>query len=144
MEVIMQETTRPGAGRKFPASPVPFMPFLDLAAIGVETQLKAWQAYQIEGARFVANRMHANLECLRALGGCTNAPAMTECCRDWLETARKEYTEEWGRLLGTASALGFADMAAFGQMCGKKTRVPTPADEPARHPQVSSRLQAAA
>jgi hypothetical protein len=64
MEVIMQETTRPGAGMKFPASPVPFMPFLDLAVIGVETQLKAWQAYQVEGARFVAKRMHANLECL--------------------------------------------------------------------------------
>ncbi|MET0689103.1 MAG: hypothetical protein ABWY38_07905 [Methyloceanibacter sp.] len=60
----MRETTRPG-GVKFPASPVPFLPFLDLAVIGVETQLKAWQAYQVEGARFVANRMHANLECLR-------------------------------------------------------------------------------
>jgi hypothetical protein len=144
MEVIMQETTRPGAGMKFPASPVPFMPFLDLAVIGVETQLKAWQAYQVEGARFVANRMRANLECLRALGRCTDAPAMTECGRDWFETARKDYSEEWGRLLGTASALGFADMAAFGQLFDQKTKAPAPADEPARHPQVSSKFQAAA
>ena len=73
----MQETTRPGAGMKFPASPVSFMPFLDLAVIGVETQLKAWQAYQVEGARFVANRMQANLECLGALGHCTDAPTLT-------------------------------------------------------------------
>ena len=140
----MQETARPRAGMKRPASPIPFMPFLDLAVIGVETQLKAWQAYQVEGARFVANRMHANLECLRALGRCTDAPAMTECCRDWVETARKDYAEEWRRLLGAASALGFADMAAFGQLFGQKLRVPAPADEPARHPQVSSKLQAAA
>jgi hypothetical protein len=53
---------------KFPASPVSFLPFLDLAVISVETQLKAWQANQVEGARFVANRKHANLECLRTLG----------------------------------------------------------------------------
>jgi hypothetical protein len=144
MEVIMQETTRPGAGMKFPASPVPFMPFLDFAAIGVETQLKPWQAYQVEGVRFVANRMHANLECLRALGRCTDAPAMTACCRDWFETARRDYAEEWSRLLGTAPALGFADMAAFGQMFGQKTRAFAPADEPAHHPQVSSKFQAAA
>jgi hypothetical protein len=124
--------------------PIPLVPFLDLAVIGVETQLKAWQAYQVEGARFVAKRMHANLECLRALGRCHDASTMTECCRDWIETARKDYSEEWGRLLGTASALGFADMAAFGQVFGKKMTVPTPAGEPARHPQVSSTFQEAA
>ena len=129
---------------KFPASPVPFLPFLDLAVISVETQLKAWQANQVEGARFVANRMHANLECLRTLGRCADALAITAFCRDWIETARKDYSEEWGRLLGTASALGLTDMAAFGQLFGQKTRVSAPADEPARHPQVSSKFQAAA
>jgi hypothetical protein len=144
MEVIMQETTRPGAGMKLPASPIPFMPFLDLAVSSMETQLKAWQAYQVEGARFVAKRMHADLECLRAVSRCQDASAITECCRDWLETARKDYGEEWGRLLGTASALGFADMAAFGQLFGKKMTVPVPSGEPARHPQVSSKFQEAA
>lgn len=139
----MQDTTRPGAGMKFPASPTPFMPFLDLAVIGVETQLKAWQAYQVEGARFVAKRMHANLECLRTLGHCADAPAMTDCCRDWFETARKDYAEEWGRLVGTASALGFADMAAFGQLFGQKVRATLP-EEPARQPRVPSKLQEAA
>lgn len=140
----MQETTRPGAGMKFPASLTPFMPFLDLAVIGVETQLKAWQAYQVEGARFVAKRIHANLECLRALGRCTDAPAVSECCRDWLETARKDYGEEWGRLLGTTSALGFADMAAFGQLFDQKMKAATPREEPVRQPRAPSKLQEAA
>jgi len=40
--------------------------------------------------------------------------------------------------------LGFTDMAAFGQLFGQKTRVSALADEPARHPQVSSKFQAAA
>lgn len=140
----MQETTRPGAGMKLPTSPIPFMRFLDLAVIGVETQLKAWQALQVEGSRFVAKRMHANLECLRALSRCTEASAMTECCREWFETARKDYSDEYSRLVGTAPALGFADMAAFGQLFGKKVTVPAPAGEPARHPQVPSTFQEAA
>ncbi len=139
----MQETTRPGAGMKFPASPTPFMPFLDLAVIGFETQLKAWQAYQVEGARFVAKRMHANLECLRALGHCDDASAVSECCRDWYETARKDYGEEWGRLLGTASALGFADVAAFGQLFGPKTKAAAP-EEPVRERRMPSKFQEAA
>jgi hypothetical protein len=144
MEAIMQETTHPDAGSRFPASPTPFLPFLDLAVVGVETQLKAWQAYQVEGARFVAKRMHANLECMRALGRCGDAPEMTDCCRAWFETARNDYSEELGRLLGTASALGFADMAAFGQLFGQKMKDATLPEEPARQPRVPSRLQEAA
>lgn len=138
----MQEPSRASAGMKFPASPTPFLPFLDLAIIGVETQLKAWQAYQVEGARFVAKRMHANLECLRALGRCGEAPALAECCHAWFEGARKDYAEEWGRLLGTASALGVADIAAFGQLLNQPAA--TRLDEPEGHPQISSKLQAAA
>jgi hypothetical protein len=51
-------------------------PFLDLAVTGLEAQLKFWQAFQVEGARFVAKRMRNNLEHLRSLGHCCEAEAM--------------------------------------------------------------------
>ena len=49
----------------------PSQPLLDLTIAGLETQLKAWQAYQVEGAHFIAKRLRANLELMRALGHCT-------------------------------------------------------------------------
>jgi hypothetical protein len=66
-EAIMQESIR--AEKQSPLS----NPLLDLAVAGLEAQLKAWQAYQVEGTRFVARRMHTNLEHLRALGHCCDA-----------------------------------------------------------------------
>src|SRR3989304_2711774 len=73
-------------------------PLLDLAVAGLEAQLKAWQAYQVEGTRFVANRMRANLEHLRALGHCCDAPSMGECQRTRLGDIQKDDAEECGRL----------------------------------------------
>jgi hypothetical protein len=63
-------------------------PLLDLAVAGVEAQLKAWQAYQVEGTHFVAKRMRANLELLRSLGHCCEVQSMGDCQRAWLHAKR--------------------------------------------------------
>ena len=55
---------------------------LDFWTEGGEAQLKTRQAYQVEGTRFVAKRMLANLELMRALGHCGEAQSMGECQRE--------------------------------------------------------------
>ena len=125
-------------------------PLLDVAVAGGEAQLKAWQAYQVEGTRFVAKRMRANLEFLRALGHCGEVQSMGECQWAWLRDVRKDYAEEWSRIVGTTFALGFTDLAAMGGIIGQRTAQaspqsqPEPQSKPQSPPQVQSRLPAAA
>ncbi len=116
-------------------------PLFDLAVAGAETQLKAWQAYQVEGTRFVAKRLRANLAFLRSLGHCKDVPAMGECQRNWFADCRKDYAEEWGRIMGTSFALGFADLAGKGWLIGSPVTSsepqqfdPRPAQAPAATP----------
>ncbi|MBM3543498.1 MAG: hypothetical protein FJX44_03180 [Alphaproteobacteria bacterium] len=94
-------------------------PILDLAIAGVEMQMKAWQAYQIESARFVAKRLQANLAFLQSVGHCGDAAAMSECQRVWFADCRKDYAEKWGRLIGTSFALGLTDLAGLGRFTGR-------------------------
>jgi hypothetical protein len=96
-------------------------PFLDLAVTGLEAQLKSWQAYQVESARFVAKRMRNNLEHLRALGHCCEARAMGECQLAWVREIQKDYAEEFARLAATAFTLGIADMTGLGWLFGQRT-----------------------
>ena len=103
-----------------------FNPLLDLAILGLETQLKAWQTYQVEGTRFVANRMRANLEYLRALGHCCDTRSMGECHRKWLGDIQKDYAEEWGRITATHFAVGFGDLASFGWLFGQRAPKQSP------------------
>jgi hypothetical protein len=123
-------------------------PLLDLAVAGLEAQLKAWQAYQVEGTRFVANRMRANLEHLRALGHCCDAQSMGECQRTWLRDVQKDYAEECGRVAATTFALGFTDLVGLGWLFGQRTAAgspqPQPAPQPGSQPKSRSSLQAAA
>ncbi len=96
-------------------------PLLDLAVTGLEAQLKFWQAFQVEGARFVAKRMRNNLEHLRALGHCCEAEAMAECQLAWVREIQKDYAEECARLAATAFTLGIADLTGLGWLFGQRT-----------------------
>jgi hypothetical protein len=95
-------------------------PFVDFATICLELQLKAWQAYQVEGTAFVARRMHADLEHLRKLGHCCEAGSVATCQLAWLRDIQKDYAEEWGRLSATTFALGFSDLARLGSLFGPR------------------------
>ena len=123
-------------------------PLLDLAVAGLEAQLKAWQAYQVEGTHFVAKRMRANLQHLRALGHCCDDQSTGECQRVWLRECRKDYAEECGRIAATNFALGFTDLAGlgwlFGQRMSKTSPQPQPEPQPRSQPKSQSSLQAAA
>src|SRR3990170_2168165 len=83
-EAIMQESMRAEKQSRLSN------PLLDLAIAGLEAQLKAWQAYQVEGTHFVARRMRSNLQHLQALGHCCDAPSMGECQRAWLGNLQKD------------------------------------------------------
>jgi len=141
-EAIMQEPIRAEKQSRLSN------PLLDLAVAGLEAQLKAWQAYQVEGTRFVANRMRANLEHLRALGHCCDAQSMGECQRTWLRDVQKDYAEECGRVAATTFALGFTDLAGLGWLFGHRTAAgsspPQPVPQPGPQPKSQSSLQAAA
>jgi hypothetical protein len=91
-------------------------PLFDLAIAGLEAQLKAWQAYQVEGTRFVSKRLRSNLEHLRALGHCCDMQSTGECQRAWLKDIQKDCTEEWGRVAATSFALAFGELSAFGSL----------------------------
>ncbi len=91
-------------------------PLLDFATAMAEAQLKYWQAYQVEGAAFVAKRMRADLEFLRALGHCGDPQAIAECQWSWLGDVRKDYAEEFARLTGTTLALGISEIAPMGSV----------------------------
>lgn len=108
----MQESTRAGGEAKSRLS----NPLLDLAIASLETQLKAWHAYQVEGTRFIAKRMRENLHYLRALGHCCDVQSSMECQRDWFRHCQKDYAEEWGRLVATSFALGFGELSSFGSL----------------------------
>jgi hypothetical protein len=120
MEAMMQNSIHT-KGKKQSRLP---NPIIDLAIASVEMQLKAWQAYQIECARFVAKRLQANLALLQSLGHCGDVAAMNECQRVWFANCRKDYAEEWGRLIGTNFALGFTDLAGLGRFVGQTATRP--------------------
>jgi hypothetical protein len=140
----MQESIRAGGETEFRLP----NPLLDLAIASLEAQLKAWQAYQVEGTRFVAKRMRCNLEHLRALGHCGDFQSTGECQRAWLSEFQKDYTEEWGRIVATTFALGFGELSGFGCLFGqrvtKESPEPQPAPQPSHRPKSQSSLQAAA
>lgn len=96
-------------------------PFLDLAVTGLEAQLKFWQAFQVEGAHFVAKRLRNDLEHLRALGHCCETQAMGQCQLAWVKETQRDYAEEFARLAATAFTLGFADLTGLGWLFGKRT-----------------------
>jgi hypothetical protein len=89
-------------------------PLLDVVIACAEGQLKFWQAYQVEGAMFIAKRMRADLEFLRSLGHCGDVQSISECQWTWMGNWRKDYAEECGRLAGTTFALGVSDIAPMG------------------------------
>ncbi|HUU66149.1 MAG TPA: hypothetical protein VMW57_02555 [Methyloceanibacter sp.] len=95
-------------------------PFLDLATVTAEAQLKFWEAYQVEGSMFVAKRMRADLEHMRALGHCSDAQAIGECQMAWFSDLRKDYAEEMARLAGTVFSLGVSGMAPLGGLFTKR------------------------
>ena len=95
-------------------------PLLDLSVLALEAQLKAWQAYQVEGANFVAKRLRADLELCKALGHCLEAEHAGDCCRAWLSDMRADYAEEWGRLAATAFSLAFVDLSSIGLALGPR------------------------
>ena len=117
-------------------------PLLDFVIIGAEAQLKAWQAYQVEGTQFVAKRMRANLEFLRSLGHCGEVQSMGDCRQAWLRDMQADYAEEWGRIVATTFALDFTDVAAMGWLFGKRTAQAWPETKP--QPQSQPKLHAAA
>jgi hypothetical protein len=143
---MMQESSRAGDEKQSRLS----NPLLDLTIAGLEAQLKAWQAYQVEGTRFVAKRMRANLEHVRALGHCRDPQSIGECQRAWLGDLQKDYGEEWARIAATTFAIGFADLAGLGWLFGQRTGHGSPQPQPDPGPQLrpqsksQSSLQAAA
>jgi hypothetical protein len=86
-------------------------PLLDFTVAMAEAQLKYWQAFHVEGTAFVAKRMRANLEYMRALGHCSDPKSACDCQLAWFADARKDYGEEWARLAGTIVALGVSELA---------------------------------
>jgi hypothetical protein len=123
-------------------------PLLDLTVAGLEAQLKAWQAFQVEGAHFIAKRLRANLELLRAFGHCTEAGHVGECHRAWLSELQGDYAEEWGRVVATTASLVFADLGGMGFLFGPCTTklwpnvAPGPAVQPRQN--AEERLHVAA
>lgn len=100
-------------------------PFLDLAVATLEAQLKAWQAYQVEGSQFMAKRLRGNLEYLRALGHCSDLQSTGECHQAWFREMQKDYAEEWGRIAATGFALTFGDLSGLGWMFGQRAATGT-------------------
>jgi hypothetical protein len=95
-------------------------PLLDLTVIALEAQLRAWQAFQVESANFVAKRLRADLELAKALGHCVEAGHAGDCCRAWLSDLRADYAEECGRLAATAFSLVFVDLSSMGLLLGPR------------------------
>lgn len=95
-------------------------PLLDLTVLALEVHLKAWQAFQVEGANFVAKRLRADLELAKALGHCLEAEHAGDCCRAWLSDMRADYAEEWGRLAATTFSLALADLSSIGFVLGPR------------------------
>jgi hypothetical protein len=137
-EAIMTEQAA-GAGQARLTNPL-----LDLNIAGLEAQLKAWQAYQVEGTQFVAKRLRANLELLRAFGHCSEVEHVSECHKAWVRELQADYAEELGRLAATTFALCFADLAAMGLLFGPRTTKLWPNVQPAEPPKPASKLQAVA
>jgi hypothetical protein len=115
-ETVMQDPTRASDNPQTRLS----NPLLDLAVAGLEAQLKAWQAFQVEGTQFIAKRMRADLEYAKALCHCTEPQSMGECHRAWLQDVQKDYAEEWARIAATTFVLGFADLAGLGWLFGQR------------------------
>jgi len=91
-------------------------PALDFVTAMAEAQLKYWQAYQVEGAAFVAKRMRADLEFLRALGHCGDPQSIAECHWSWCADVRKDYAEEMARLMATTFTLGISEIVPMGSV----------------------------
>lgn len=127
----MQESTPSASQTKSQLS----NPLLDFLIAGIEAQLRAWQAFQVEGTRFVAKRINANLDHLRALGHCSDTQSASECQRAFFANAQKDYTEEWARLAATGYALSFGQLSGLGAMFGQRASEDPFASEPARQPE---------
>lgn len=125
----MQDSPRASGDMQSPLA----NPFLDVAIATLETQLKAWQAYHVEGTRFVAKRLHSNLQFLRALGHCPDMQSAGACQRAWFHDTQKDYAEEWGRLAATGFALTFGDLSGFGSLFGPRPHKDS--QEPPKAPQ---------
>lgn len=123
----MQKMVDPGVAK----SPLQ-NPLLDFWIAGAEAQLKAWQAYQVEGTRFVAKRLHANLEYLRSLGHCGEAQSMSQCQQAWLAELHKDYTEECGRLAGTSVALTLSTLGPVAWTGSQRSATVAPEVNPRR------------
>jgi hypothetical protein len=109
-------------------------PLLDVATAAAEAQLKFWQAYQVEGSKFVAKRMRADLELLHELGHCADPRAIGECQWAWLSDLRKDYAEEWARLAGTTFALGVSEVFPMGGLYARTERKGSKGLTPAASP----------
>lgn len=132
----MQESTRAGETQvRLPN------PLLDLAVATLETQLKTWQAYQVEGTRFIAKRMRSNLEHMRALGHCCDIQSAAECQRAWLLSIQKDYAEEWGRLVATSFAIGFGELSSLASLLGQRLGKPPAEREPAAQSEATTRAK---
>jgi hypothetical protein len=114
----MMEDSIPGDASKPTRLP---NPFLDFAVTGLAVQLKFWQAYQVEGAGWVAKRMRKNLEQLRTLGHCCDAKSLSECQLGWLREIQKDYAEELARITATTFTLGLGELPGLGWLFGKRT-----------------------
>ncbi len=112
-EAIMTDSIRAGSETQTLSNPI-----LDLAVAGMEVQLKAWQTFQVEAAQFVAKRLRANLEHMRALGHCCDGHSVGECQLAWLGDFQKDYAEECGRITANAFAIGFGELANLGRLFG--------------------------
>ena len=126
----MQETLPAGAGTQ---SRLP-NPLLDIAIACLEAQLKAWQAYQVEGTLFVARRLRSNLEHMRAIGHCCDIESTGQCQRAWLHDIQKDYAEECGRVAATTFALAFGELSGFGLLFGQRVRKTPGESQPTTQP----------
>lgn len=103
----MQKSVPPGG------HPFLWNPLLDATIILLEGNLKAWQAYEVESARFIAKRMGATIEHLRALRQCCDVESANERQRTFFSEAQKDYAEEFGRLLATGYALSIGQISGL-------------------------------
>jgi hypothetical protein len=97
-------------------------PLLDLTIAGLEAQLKAWQAYQVEGTLFIAKRLHANLELFRGFGHCRESEHVGACHKAWVSAAQADYAEEWGRLVATTPSRSALPTSPRWDCCSARAR----------------------
>ena len=118
----MQEPIQPVGERQVFLS----NPLLDFCIRGTEAQLKAWHAFQVEGANFVAKRIRANLEFLCSLGHCGDSQSISACQQAWLNGLHGDYIEELGRIAGPSVALAQSNLDPMASLFGRRTNKNSP------------------